>query len=196
MPEEKNSSVKLYSREEALLSLLYQEEDGMHTGAQARIYRRELFEGIRYPVGFFVEDLATTYRVFFKCAKIAYTSEKLYRYRLRHDSQLHVSYSPKMLSCIPVSRQLYGEISEKYPELRKAAASRAFSTNRCTYLLLPNDKKEERMKVWEEMKKYRRTVLSDPKARKREKIAALLTYAGPSFFHLFSRIYRRYLMRA
>lgn len=192
MPKAK---AKLYSREEALLSLLYQQEEGMHTGAQTRIYRRKLFDGIRYPVGFFVEDLATTYRVFFKCAKIAYTPERLYCYRLRHDSQLHTSYSPKMLSCIPVSRQLYSEISAKYPELRLAAASRAFSANRSTYFLLPKDHKEERMQVWEEMKKYRREVLFDPHARKRERLAALVSYLGPGFFHMFSKIYRRYLMR-
>ncbi len=179
--------------DDALKRMLYQEEI-FSTSAWGKIYRRSVIEGIEYPKGIFVEDLATTYRIMLRCRKAAFTSEKLYGYRLRHDSQLHVSYSPKMLSCIPVSRQLYGEISKKYPELRRAAASRAFSTNRSTYFLLPKDKKEERMQVWEEMKKYRRTVLFDPHARKRERLAALMTYAGSGFFYMFSRLYRRYLM--
>ncbi len=180
--------------DDAIKRMLYQEEI-FNTSAWGKIYRRSVIEGIEYPKGIFVEDLATTYRIMLRCRKAAFTSEKLYGYRLRHDSQLHVSYSPKMLSCITVSRQLYGEISEKRPELKTAAASRAFSVNRTHYFLLPKDHKEERMQVWEEMKKYRRTVLFDHHARKRERIAALLTYAGPGFFYLFSKLYRRYLMR-
>ena len=193
-----SSGEKIYTgcidTEDALRKLLYQEEI-FNTSAWGKIYRRGVIEGIEYPKGIFVEDLATTYRIMLNCRTVSFTSEKLYGYRLRHDSQLHMKYSPKMLACIPVSRQLYGEISGKYPALRLAAASRAFSVNRSTYFLLPNDKKEERMQVWEEMKKYRREVLSDPHARKREKIAALITYLGPGFFHMFSKLYRRYLMR-
>lgn len=178
---------------DTLKRMLYQEES-FSTSAWGKIYRRNLIDGIEYPKGIFVEDLATTYRIVFRSRKTAFTSEQLYGYRLRHDSQLHVSYSPKMMSCIPVSRKLYSDICEKYPELRKAAASRAFSTNRGTYLLLPKDRKEERMQVWNEMKKYRKTVLFDPNARKRERLAALLSYAGPSLFHLFSGLYRKLLM--
>ena len=180
--------------DDAIRRMLYQEKI-FSTSAWGKIYRRGVIEGIEYPKGIFVEDLATTYRIMLRSAKVAFTDEKLYGYRLRNDSQLHVSYSPKMLSCIPVSQKLYTDICQQRPELSKAAASRAFSANRCTYFLLPNDRKEERMKVWEEMKKYRSTVLFDPHARKRERLAALVSYAGASFFHMFSRIYRYYLMR-
>ena len=192
-----DSEEKIYTgcfdADSALKKMLYQ-EGIIDTGACAKIYRRKVIEGIEYPKGIFVEDLATTYRIMLRARKVAFTSEKLYGYRLRHDSQFHVSYSPKMMACVQVSQWLYSEICGKRPALRLAAASRAFSVNRSHYFLLPNDKKEERMQVWEEMKKYRREVLSDPHARKRERIAALMTYLGPGFFHMFSKLYRRYLM--
>lgn len=193
-----SSGEKIYTgctdADDATKRMFYQEKM-FETSACGKIYRRDIIEGIEYPKGLYYEDMATVYRILLRCKKVAFTSEKLYCYRLREGSIMHQYYSPKMLSCIPVSRQLYSDICGKYPELRLAAASRAFSVNRSTYFLLPNDKKEERMKVWEEMKKYRREVLFDPHARKRERIAALITYLGPGFFHMFSKLYRRYIMR-
>ena len=48
------------------------------------------------------------------------------------------------------------------------------------------------MQVWAEMKKYRLAVISDPKARRRERITALLSYLGADMFHLlFSRLYKK-----
>ncbi len=198
VPFETKSGEEIYTgctdADDAIRRMLYQEEI-FSTSACEKIYRRAVIEGIEYPVGLYYEDLATAYRILLKSSKVAFTSEKLYGYRLRYGSITRQNYSPKMLSCILVSRQLYSEICEKCPALRVAAASRAFSVNRSTYFLLPYDHKEERMKVWEEMKKYRREVLFDPHARKRERLAALMTYLGPGFFHMFSKIYRRYLMR-
>ena len=183
--------------DEALRIMLYKNnfDTLIYTAPHGKIYRREVFEGIEYPAGIIVEDLAAIYRIMLKCRKAAFTTEKLYGYRLRHDSQFHMTYSPKMMACIPVTRQLYNDICEERPALRLAVASTAFGVNRSHFFLLPKDHKEERMQVWEEMKKYRREVLFDPHARKRERTAALMTYLGPGFFHLFSGLYRRYLMR-
>ena len=179
---------------DALAKLLYRNPI-FHTGAFGKIYRQAVLDGIRYPKGLLYEDLATTYRAFFKSRKIAFTSEELYCYRIREGSIMRQSYSPKMLSCIPVSRQLYEDISTRYPSLKAAAASRAFSANRNVYFMLPYDRKEERLKVWAEMKKYRKTVLFDPHARKRERLAVLVSYMGSGIFHMFSKLYKRYIMR-
>ena len=43
-----------------------------------KLYRRNLFEGIQYPKGQIYEDEATTYKVYYKCNKITYISDKLY----------------------------------------------------------------------------------------------------------------------
>ncbi len=45
-----------------------------------KLYRRELFEGIRYPEGRIHEDEATTYRIFHRARKGAYVDEALYGY--------------------------------------------------------------------------------------------------------------------
>ena len=188
-------NIKVYSPHDALKVLLYQTANTINTGAQNKLYRRKLFDKIRFPFGLYYEDLATTYRIFFECRQIALTQEKMYLYRVSQNSILRQSFSPKMLSCIQVSRQLYQDISAKFPDLEKAAASRAFSVNRAIFLQLPHDKKDERKQVWQEMKKYRRTVIFDSQARKRERLAALLSYSGSKIFHLFAFLYRRWQMR-
>lgn len=181
--------------DEALRRMLYQ-DDNFNAGPHRKIYRRKVMEGIEYPKGINVaEDLATNCRILLQCRKAAFTTEKLYGYRIRRDSLIRTSDSYKMTACLTVTRQIYGDICAQRPALRLAAASRAFSVNRATYFNIPYRLKEERMKIWEEMKKYRREVLFDPHARKRERLAALVSYLGPGFFHMFSRLYRRYLMR-
>ncbi len=180
---------------EALKRLLYQNPI-FHTGAHCKLYQRKIFgREIAYPVGYFYEDLATTYRLMMNCRQIAFTSEKLYGYRIRQESIMRQNrYSEKMLSCIPVSRQFYRDISQAYPELQPAAASRAFSVNRAIYWQIPPQYREERTRIWQEMKQYRKTVWTDPHARKRERIIALFSYLGQGAMTSLSKAYQKQQM--
>ena len=45
-----------------------------------KLYRRELFEEIRYPLGRIHEDEATTYRIYDKARQAAYVDRSLYGY--------------------------------------------------------------------------------------------------------------------
>lgn len=178
----------------ALQLLLYQDKT-FHTGAHCKLYKSDLFDKIEYPVGLYYEDLATTYRLMMKCRKIAYTSEQMYGYRIRSESIMRQGFSPKMLSCITVSRQLYADINKAYPDLLNETSSRAFSVNRAIYLQMPHEKKEERKAVWTELKKYRKIVLKDKNSRKREKIMAFCSFFGAEVFSLFSIPYRKQQMQ-
>lgn len=51
-----------------------------------KIYRSNLFEGIRYPEGMVYEDLATTYKLIDACSKVVFSEECLYVYRERSGS--------------------------------------------------------------------------------------------------------------
>ncbi len=175
--------------QEALSHLLYQTPP-METSAPGKLYKRRLFDGILFPEGLYYEDLATIYRIIMKSRKIATIQNPLYGYRMRQTSIMHEKASPKMLSCIPVSRKLYEEVSTAYPDLSKAAASRAFSANRGIYLHLLHTQREECRAVWQEIKKYRSIVLRDADARWRDRLMALISYMGPEIMHLFSIPYR------
>lgn len=48
--------------------------------AWAKLYHRDLFRNVRYPVGRIHEDDATTYKLLFQCDRIAYSHRLLYNY--------------------------------------------------------------------------------------------------------------------
>ena len=183
--------------QEIIRGHLYQSQKAPHTGPHCKLFKRKVVENVRFPVGLIYEDLATVYRFISQCERVVFSTEKLYLYRVYFGSTMRQSYKPKMFySCIQVSQKLYSDIKENFPELEKAAASRAFSVNRAIYFQIPRALKQERLQVWREMKKYRKTVILDPHARKRERLAALLSYSGPEIFHLFAGLYRRWQMRS
>ncbi len=54
-----------------------------------KLYKTELFEGIRYPLGSFNEDEATTYKLLYKAGIVSYMPEALYCYYQRESSLMH-----------------------------------------------------------------------------------------------------------
>lgn len=65
-----------------------------------KIYKRKLFDGIRYPEGKQYEDEFTTYKLFYKSKKIAFSNEKLYAYVQRKNSIMKQSFNIKRLDAI------------------------------------------------------------------------------------------------
>jgi len=62
-------------------------DDEIHSFAWDKLYKRELFEGIRYPNGRVFEDTATTYKLFNK-SDILVQMNKAYYYYLRRESSI------------------------------------------------------------------------------------------------------------
>ena len=54
--------------------------------AWGKLYKKELFENIRYPLGKTHEDEFTTHKLLYKASKIVFTTEPLLYYRQRKDS--------------------------------------------------------------------------------------------------------------
>lgn len=68
--------------------------------ACGKLYRRELFDGIRYPPGRIHEDDATTPKVLYRAKKISVSSAPLYAYRQREGSITHEKFTEKRLDTI------------------------------------------------------------------------------------------------
>lgn len=65
--------------------------DGVGDYAVNKIYRKELFNGIRFPESRFFEDIFTTYKVFYSANNILTTDRDLYYYRYSNNSISHSS---------------------------------------------------------------------------------------------------------
>ena len=54
--------------------------------AQNKLYKKKLFDEIQYPIGYYYEDRATTYKLFFKAKTISFLNESLFYYLQRNNS--------------------------------------------------------------------------------------------------------------
>ena len=89
-----------------------------------KIYRREVFEGIRYPVGEINEDEAIALQLLEKCERVVYTNEVFYHYIKRPESITTTSFSPKKFAWYRHCRDNLEWIREHHPELTDLAAAR------------------------------------------------------------------------
>lgn len=91
-----------------------------------KLYRAELFGGIRYPVGEINEDEAIVLHLLDRCGNVCYTNEVFYHYMKRVDgtSITTAAFSKKKLDWVKHCRDNLAFIREKYPELEADAAAR------------------------------------------------------------------------
>lgn len=110
------------------------------TTAWGKIYKRELFDSIRYPEGRINEDVYTTYLVFDKVNKISFIDEMLYFYRENCNSITHKPVSLKSLDSIYANEERAKFIKAKYPDLIDYAYSTiAHSATKLYYRCLNTD---------------------------------------------------------
>lgn len=84
-----------------------------------KMYKRELFENIRFPVEKKMEDLGTTYKLLLTAKRIAYSTDVLYYYYQREDSILHKVNLDFYRDKFELSRERYEKIQSIYPDLKE-----------------------------------------------------------------------------
>ena len=91
------------------------------SAAWDKLYRRELFEGIRYPEGKHYEDIPTTYLVIEKAGQVAMLPEPIYNYRHREGSITVAPLSEKTFHFEEHTGPIYAHICREYPGAEKEA---------------------------------------------------------------------------
>lgn len=178
--------VKVLGCEDALISMFYQKD--FDNAAWAKMYHRSLFaDGIRYPKGWLFEDLPTTYRLMMKCSRVAFSRKMTYFYLLRKTSIEGAAFKPlKYESCMNIINQLKTDRTKMPIEMQKALDCRMVSF--LFHILLGIPKKETAMRctLLNEIKQLRSVVMFDAKARKKARVACLLSLGGMPLVNLFS----------
>ena len=75
-----------YDREQALRGLIYRK---FSIGVHNKLYRRELWNEIRFPEGQLCEDAEVVYSIFYLINQLYYLDQPLYLYRVRPGSASH-----------------------------------------------------------------------------------------------------------
>lgn len=161
----------------ALECMLYQQ---IATGAPFKIYKKSLFDDIAFPVGYYYEDVATTYKAFLKANKVAVITGNLYAYRMRKNSIIRQNFSEKKLVALKIFDQLFNDQEITKNGLHKAAVSRGYAMLFSVYLQIPFEQSELRKKVWKKLKSGRQTVMFDGNKlmRKKNRHAAWVSLLG------------------
>ena len=87
---------KTYTNIEALEAF----EDTISVVAVAKLYKKELFDNLRYKVGKIHEDEFMFHRIFYRAENISCLDIELYAYRQRHNSITTSKYSLKWLDAL------------------------------------------------------------------------------------------------
>ncbi len=186
------SEYDLLSEEQYQEEILYQKS---WAGAVWRLYSRDLAEKIYFPEGLYYEDDETAYRFAHGCGKVpVLKATDLYAYRQRPTSIMRGAFNPKkMESCLEITRRMRSKMLEWYPQLSGATCSRCFAICRVVFSQIPKEDKAAQVTMWKELQEYSATVIRDPKARKKERLAALISRMGRVPFRIFCDVYRRLL---
>lgn len=170
--------LKVLSAEEAIEASLYQRL--YSCCAPAKLFHREIINGIEFPVGRVSEDLATCHLFLSKANKVAYTNAIGYYYRQHGNSIMHV-FNPKRMDALEWALDIEKFCNAKFPKIREAAICRTFNVAIHLILDLP-DKGNLHDKyystLWSEIKRTRFKTLLCKKVRFREKAAAILSFGG------------------
>lgn len=160
---------------EALGIMLYQ--NYYDTSAWGKLYKKELFDKIRFPVGMHFEDLGTIYKTILLADRVSFGNAEKYFYVQRGTSITGVKFNPKKMDYLFWAEEIYKCVLDKAPECQNAAAARCVSVacNLMMQMYTP-ELKSERRKMYNKISQYRSHLLFDTNVRKKNKVVILLSY--------------------
>ena len=169
-----SEEIKLYNKVDALEAILYGYEIPV---SACKLFKAELIKRHPFPLGKLYEDVGMMYKVFSDAELVVTSSLPMYYYRRREDSIIHEKFDKRHLVIIDHAEQQYSFIKENYPELIHGAGYRcAYVSTEIAPMIVSSNDKESFKIIQDELKKHKKDLLFNPKARPKYKIrgAALL----------------------
>ncbi len=174
----------------SLRDLLYQR--GLMSVPWGYLYRRGLWDEIRFPEGTEAEDMGTIYRLFMAADTAVKGSRICYHYIQHKGSTIYTTASSRRMAYYLHSRRMLHVIASEMPQYHPAAASRHFSVcaqNLSETPLGVNDAFIKRL--YKDMARLSPAVLRDRDARIINRAAALIIRISPCLLRCMLRAYYR-----
>ena len=191
--EDENYSEKnfeVYNAEGALKELMYLH--GFSNSASGKLYKTKLFDNIRYPIGKYYEDLATTYKIFANSSKIVAIDAVVYYYFQNNNSIMHKKYTSKRLEGIEFAKEELKFIKENFSNITNAAIYRL--CYECMSVLndMPNNSKDKK-EIIIILKKYRKNIIDDKNLSLKQRFLCYSTLLGQKGIKIAYKI--RYFLK-
>lgn len=178
----KSSGCMLLDGFSSLCEMLYQRH--LSSSSSDKIFRRKLFDLVKFKEGIVYEDLECLARLLPLCQKVAVISDIIYFYRKRPGSILFV-FNRKRLDVLDITDEIYNRMVERSDDrLIQAASDRKLSANFNIFLLLNkhglvNDR--QTVQCWKVIKSLRAASLFNRNVRIKNKLGILISYFGMRF---------------
>lgn len=108
-----------FSNQEAIRELLLVQK--LSFSSCDKLYRRELFYGVRFPEGKTCEDYPVSYEVVKKSRRVVNIGKVKYFYRYREGSTSKQQFNLRKMSYVLFTRDILRDVIEYYPEEKKCA---------------------------------------------------------------------------
>ena len=172
------SKLSVYECADALKKMLHQSE--VLASAWAKLYKAELFNGIRYPKGELYEDLGTTYKLFCAADKTALIRIDGYGYFVRSGSIQQSKFAKSKMAELRFAKEQKEYIDARFPKLELATTDRLVSS--CFHILFAIMEQQgfesERKEVEKIIKGNRKRLLLSKDTSKKTRYGCLLSYLG------------------
>ena len=137
------------------------------------------------------EDLAIIYKILDVASKVVIGKKQKYYYYQRTNSIMNAKFNVKKMQRIQVANELKLYVDKKHPELISATGVRCFLAGVQVFREIPKKKEYQEYldNAWEQIRKYRKIVLMDRKAKFSIRVIAWSTYAGKTVLSMLSKCY-------
>lgn len=147
----------------------------------AKLYKKELFKGIRFPKGRICEDLATTYRLFLLADRFAFISDDAYIYRFRRGSIQTSIFDDRRKDEFYFANEMKKDLDRYDTRLGKIATCRVVSS--AFHILMNMDLNDEQGSDFVELLEKavvgnRREMIISEKIPLKIRLGCVLSYLG------------------
>lgn len=188
----KRIQIQSYPAIKALTKVLYQSFHDVC--AWGILLPRKIATEFPFPVGKLFEDLYTTYNYYFQVREVAFVYAPLYYYLQRKNS-IMAKRNVQFIFDLLDATDLLVEHCNLDEQLQLAAKNKRFS-NYCRIISLVRNLEQCHPKIYENIEKKLKTdrwsILCDKHSRIKNKVAAIVLYAGVPMLRLLYRIKKKF----
>lgn len=176
-------------------------EDGFTMSACGKLYHRDLFKTVKFPVGKLYEDVGTTYRLIMQCPHcVGFIPLPLYEYHQNSGSIIHQDFNFHKLDLIELTDQMCDTLDAKYPALQAVTRLRRmharFSILRQMVLAQPAATDRAKFQRTEQeivtyLRAHKTWALKNPYSGKRDHFAMRSLLLGRPVFKFAWQIYTK-----
>lgn len=179
---------------EAINTMFY--GDKFDVSACGKLFKKQLFIGIRFPEGRIYEDGAIMYKLLHRCHNVSYIGKAKYNYLKRNNGNITSDVNEKkVMDIIELTEETLDYMKKNLMGCYKASIHNLVNSQlaMCVKMSLADDDlREQYRNIKRNIRKYRLTVIRDDRADAHVKYCCMLTYVGFWFVRVQWKMYKRY----